>query len=304
MAGASMRLAHPLTKEIVMKLLRYGPRGQEKPALLDADGGVRDLSGVIDTIDAGTLEPAGLAALARLDPRQLPLVPAPQRLGVPFEQPGKFLCVGLNYRDHAAEAGLAEPSEPILFFKADSSLNGPNDAVVLPQGSLKGDWEVELGVVIGRTARYVGEAEALDYVAGYVLVNDVSEREYQLERGGTWDKGKGCDTFGPVGPWFVSADEIADPQALDLWLEVNGQRYQQGSTRNMIFSVAQLISYISRFMTLRPGDLIATGTPAGVGMGIKPVPRFLRAGDTMRVGASQLGEQAQRVYAWDAALLD
>jgi 2-keto-4-pentenoate hydratase/2-oxohepta-3-ene-1,7-dioic acid hydratase in catechol pathway len=304
MAGASMRLARHPTKETVMKLLRYGPRGQEKPALLDADGGVRDLSGVIDSIDARTLEPAGLAALARLDPRQLPLVPAPQRLGVPFEQPGKFLCVGLNYRDHAAEAGLAEPSEPILFFKADSALNGPNDAVVLPQGSLKGDWEVELGVVIGRTARYVGEAEALDYVAGYVLVNDVSEREYQLERGGTWDKGKGCDTFGPVGPWFVSADEIADPQALDLWLEVNGQRYQQGSTRNMIFSVAQLISYISRFMTLRPGDLIATGTPAGVGMGIKPVPRFLRAGDTMRVGASQLGEQAQRVYAWDAALLD
>ncbi len=299
-----MRLARHPTKETVMKLLRYGPRGQEKPALLDADGGVRDLSGVIDSIDARTLEPAGLAALARLDPRQLPLVPAPQRLGVPFEQPGKFLCVGLNYRDHAAEAGLAEPSEPILFFKADSALNGPNDAVVLPQGSLKGDWEVELGVVIGRTARYVGEAEALDYVAGYVLVNDVSEREYQLERGGTWDKGKGCDTFGPVGPWFVSADEIADPQALDLWLEVNGQRYQQGSTRNMIFSVAQLISYISRFMTLRPGDLIATGTPAGVGMGIKPVPRFLRAGDTMRVGASQLGEQAQRVYAWDAALLD
>jgi 2,4-didehydro-3-deoxy-L-rhamnonate hydrolase len=286
-----------------MKLLRYGPQGQEKPALLDAHGQVRDLSGVINRIDAQTLAPAGLAALARLDPQQLPLVREPGRIGVPFEQPGKFLCVGLNYRDHAAEAGLPEPKEPILFFKADTSLNGPNDPVVLPQGAQKADWEVELGVVIGRTARYVSEAEALTYVAGYVLVNDVSEREYQLERGGTWDKGKGCDTFGPVGPWFVSADQIPDPQVLDLWLEVNGQRYQQGSTRNMIFSVAQLVSYISRFMTLKPGDLIATGTPAGVGMGLKPAPKYLQPGDTMRVGASQLGEQLQHVHAWDAALL-
>jgi 2-keto-4-pentenoate hydratase/2-oxohepta-3-ene-1,7-dioic acid hydratase in catechol pathway len=287
-----------------MKLLRYGPKGQEKPGLLDAAGQIRDLSGQLAEIGPETLAPPALAALARLDPASLPLVPGTPRLGVPFSGLGKFLCVGLNYRDHAIEANMAEPAEPVLFIKTNSSLTGPNDPVVLPRDAVKGDWEVELGVVIGSRARYVSEAEALRHVAGYVLVNDVSEREYQLERGGTWDKGKGCDTFGPVGPWLVTADEVRDPQALKLWLELNGKRYQDGSTRNMIFGVAHLISYISRFMTLLPGDLISTGTPAGVGMGQKPEKVFLKAGDAMRLGIDGLGEQQQKVHAWDAALLD
>ena len=287
-----------------MKLLRYGPRGQEKPALLDAKGELRDLSKVITDIGPAVLSPDGLAKLARIETETLPVVAAPGRLGPPWAECGKFLCIGLNYADHAAESGMPVPKEPILFMKPISARVGPCDAVVLPQGSVKGDWEVELGVVIGTKARYVSEDEALAHVAGYCVVNDVSEREYQLERGGTWDKGKGCDTFGPVGPWLVTADEVPDPQALSMWLEVNGKRVQNGSTKTMIFGVAHLVSYISRFMTLYPGDLISTGTPPGVGMGMKPNPVYLKPGDTMRVGIQGLGEQQQNVYAWDPALID
>lgn len=286
-----------------MKLLRHGPRGQERPALLDATGTLRDLSTHLPhDLGPEALAPERLAALRALDPATLPVVPAPQRLGVPWAGCRKFLCVGLNYADHAAESGMALPAEPVLFTKHLSSMNGPNDPVVLPQDATKGDWEVELGVVIGRRARYVSETEAPAHVAGYCVVNDVSERAFQLERGGTWDKGKGCDTFGPVGPWLVTADEVPDPQALDLWLDVNGQPMQRGNTRTMVFGVAQLVSYISRFTTLYPGDLIATGTPPGVGMGRKP-PVFLRPGDTMRLGISGLGEQRQTVHAWEAGLL-
>jgi 2,4-diketo-3-deoxy-L-fuconate hydrolase len=287
-----------------MKLLRYGPKGQEKPGLLDAQGQVRDLSGVIKDLSAEMLTPEGLAPLRALDPASLPLVANPGRMAPPWSGMGKFICVGLNYADHAAESGLAVPAEPVLFTKHTSTVVGCNDPVVLPQGSVKTDWEVELGVVIGRKARYVSEAEALGFVAGYCVVNDVSEREYQIERGGTWDKGKGCDTFGPIGPWMVTADEVADPQQLSMWLEVNGKRFQNGSTRTMVFGVAHLVSYISRFMTLYPGDLITTGTPPGVGMGHKPEPVFLRAGDKMRLGIESLGEQNQTVYAWDPALID
>jgi 2-keto-4-pentenoate hydratase/2-oxohepta-3-ene-1,7-dioic acid hydratase in catechol pathway len=287
-----------------MKLLRYGPRGQEKPGLLDAQGQVRDLSRVLADISANTLTPAGLQRLRGIDVSALPVVAAPGRLGVPWSGVGKFIAVGLNYADHAAEAGMPIPKEPVLFTKPVSCMGGANDPVVLPQGSVKGDWEVELGVVIGSKARYVDEAQALGHVAGYCVVNDVSEREYQIERGGTWDKGKGCDTFGPVGPWLVTADEVADPQALDLWLDLNGQRMQTGNTRTMIFGVAQLVSYISRFMTLYPGDLITTGTPPGVGMGMKPAPRFLQAGDTMSLSIAGLGVQTQTVHAWSAELLD
>ncbi len=287
-----------------MKLLRHGPKGQERPALLDAQGGVRDLSGTIADIDAATLSPASLARLRAIAPSTLPLVDPLGRLAPPWHGAGKFIAVGLNYADHAAESGMAIPKEPVLFTKAISCIVGANDAIVLPQDSTKADWEVELGVVIGTRARYVAEADALAHVAGYCVVNDVSEREYQLERGGTWDKGKGCDTFGPVGPWLVTADEVADPQALPLWLEVNGHRYQSGSTRTMIFGVAQLVSYISRFMTLEPGDLITTGTPPGVGMGVKPKPVFLRPGDKMRLGIEGLGEQQQTVHRWDPALID
>jgi 2,4-diketo-3-deoxy-L-fuconate hydrolase len=286
-----------------MKLLRHGPKGQERPALLDSQGRLRDLSGVLADITAATLSPASLQRLRALDPHALPRLDAPARLAPPWSGMGKFVCVGLNYADHAAETGAPVPKEPILFLKANSALAGANDAVVLPQGAVKGDWEVELGVVIGMTARYTSEHDALAHVAGYCVVNDVSEREYQLERGSQWDKGKGCDTFGPVGPWLVTADEVADPQRLDLWLDVNGARMQTGNTRTMIFGVAQLVSYISRFMTLHPGDLISTGTPPGVGLGHKP-PRFLRPGDEMRLGIAGLGEQHQRVAAWDAALLD
>jgi len=287
-----------------MKLLRYGPKGQEKPAMLDAQGGVRCLSGVIKDLRADMLTPEGLAPLRSLDPSTLPLVAQPGRMAPPWSGMGKFVCVGLNYADHAAESGLPVPAEPVLFTKHTSTVVGCNDPVVLPQGSVKSDWEVELGVVIGSKARYVSEADALSFVAGYCVVNDVSEREYQIERGGTWDKGKGCDTFGPIGPWLVTADEVADPQQLRLWLDLNGQRRQDGNTRTMVFGVAHLVSYISRFMTLYPGDLITTGTPPGVGMGNKPQAIFLKAGDKMRLGIDGLGEQYQTVHAWDPALID
>ncbi|SSW72024.1 fumarylacetoacetate hydrolase family protein [Achromobacter agilis] len=287
-----------------MKLLRYGAKGAEKPGMIDARGQVRDLSAVLPDITAATLTPGGLAPLRALDPASLPLVDRPGRLAPPWSGMGKFICIGLNYADHAAESGLPVPAEPVIFMKPTSAVVGCNDPVVLPQGSVKTDWEVELGVVIGERARYVSEADAMKHVAGYCVVNDVSEREYQIERGGTWDKGKGCDTFGPVGPWLATADEIADPQALDMWLDVNGKRYQNGSTRTMVFGVAQLVSYVSRFMTLYPGDLISTGTPPGVGMGQKPAPVYLNAGDEMRLGIAGLGEQRQRVHAWDPSLID
>ncbi len=286
-----------------MKLLRHGPKGQEKPGLMDAQGQVRDLSGVLQDITPATLSPSGLAQLKALDIESLPTV----RVGsyaVPWSGMGKFLAIGLNYADHAAEAGMPLPTEPIVFTKAISCAVGAHHDVVLPQGSVKSDWEAELGVVIGQRARYVSEADALSYVAGYCVVNDISEREYQIERGGTWDKGKGCDTFGPIGPWLVTTDEITDPQSLDVWLDVNGQRFQTGNTRTMVFNVAQIISYLSRFMTLEPGDLITTGTPPGVGMGVKPSPVYLKPGDVMRLGIQGLGEQQQRVYAWDPARID
>jgi 2-keto-4-pentenoate hydratase/2-oxohepta-3-ene-1,7-dioic acid hydratase in catechol pathway len=286
-----------------MKLLRHGPKGQEKPALLDAQGQVRDLSNLMPDITPHTLSPAALQRLRGVDLHDLPVVPQGQ-LAVPWSGMGKFLCIGLNYADHAAESGLPIPKEPILFMKPISAAVGCNHPVVLPQGSVKSDWEVELGVVIGSQARYVSEADALKHVAGYCVVNDVSEREYQIERGGTWDKGKGCDTFGPVGPWLVTADEVGDPQNLAMWLEVNGKRYQSGSTKTMIFNVAQIVSYVSRFMTLHPGDLISTGTPPGVGMGVKPSPVFLKAGDLMKLEIERLGQQQQSVHAWDPALID
>ncbi|QBE61707.1 fumarylacetoacetate hydrolase family protein [Pseudoduganella lutea] len=289
-----------------MKLLRYGPKGDEKPGLLDPEGRIRDLSGYIPDVESAYLGRESLARLKALDWRALPAVApaAAARLAPIVADTGKLICVGLNYSDHAAESGMAVPSEPVLFMKATSAIVGANDAVVLPRDSVKSDWEVELGVVIGTRARYVDEDKALDYVAGYCVVNDLSEREYQLERGGQWDKGKGCDTFGPVGPWLVTADEVPDPQNLDMWLEVNGKRYQQGSTRTMVFTVAQLVSYISRFMTLYPGDIISTGTPPGVGLGQKPDPVYLRAGDVMRLGIAGLGEQRQVVHAWNEELLD
>ena len=287
-----------------MKLLRYGPKGHERPAMLDAQGSVRDLSGVIADLHAEMLTPEGLAALRALDPNSLPLVAQPGRMAPPWRGMGKFICVGLNYADHAAESGMPLPAEPVLFTKHTCTVIGCNDPVVLPQGSVKTDWEVELGVVIGRKARYVSEAEALAHVAGYCVVNDVSEREYQLERSGTWDKGKGCDTFGPVGPWLVTTDEVADPQQLAMWLDVNGIRRQTGNTRTMVFGVAHLVSYVSRFMTLYPGDLISTGTPPGVGMGCKPNSIYLKQGDKMKLGIEGLGEQAQTVFAWDPVLID
>ncbi len=281
-----------------MKLLRYGPVGREKPGLLDATGVIRDLSGRIPDLTPEHLSAASLAALAAVDPRSLAAVDGKPRLGVPVTGVRKFIAIGLNYADHAAEAGMALPTEPVVFMKAVSCLNGPNDEVMLPKDAVKGDWEVELGVVIGRTARYVEEAQVLDYVAGYTLINDVSEREFQLQRGGTWDKGKGCDTFGPVGPWLVTHDEVGDPQKLGMWLDVNGKRMQTGSTATMIFPVRQLVSYVSRFMTLEPGDLITTGTPPGVGSGKKPHPVYLKPGDVMTLGVDKLGEQRQTVVAW------
>ncbi len=287
-----------------MKLMRYGAKGAEKPALVEADGTLRDLSSILADITPQTLAPQGLRALRNVDVGALPKLAAPARIAPPWSGMGKFVCIGLNYSDHAAETGAANPKEPIIFLKPLSAVVGCNDAVVLPQGSVKTDWEVELGVVIGSTARYVDEAKALDHVAGYCVVNDVSEREYQIERGGTWDKGKGCDTFGPVGPWLVTADEVADPQGLAMWLDVNGERRQTGTTRTMIFGVAHLIAYVSRFMTLYPGDLITTGTPPGVAMGMKPTPMYLKAGDEMRLGVEGLGEQRQKVFAWDPSMID
>nr|WP_295106257.1 fumarylacetoacetate hydrolase family protein [uncultured Caulobacter sp.] len=281
-----------------MKLLRYGPKGSEKPGLLDAEGKIRDLSGHVADITGAQLSPASLKALAAIDPASLPLVEGSPRYGVPVNGVSKFIAVGLNFADHAAESNLPIPAEPVLFTKAVSCLTGPNDNVMIPRGSEKTDWEVELGVVIGSRASYVSEAEALDYVAGYVLINDVSERAFQIERGGTWDKGKGCDTFGPVGPWMVTSDEVGDPQNLAMWLDVNGQRKQDGSSKTMIFPISKLVSYISEFMTLEPGDLITTGTPPGVGMGQKPEPVYLKAGDEIRLGIEKLGEQRQIVVAW------
>jgi len=277
-----------------MKLLRYGPPGQERPATLDAQGRARDLSAHVADIAGEALSAATLARLAAIDPSTLPLVDGAPRLGACVGKVGKMVCVGLNYSDHAAESGMAVPTEPVLFFKATSAIVGPNDDVEIPPGALKVDWEVELGVVIGKAARYVSRAEALDHVAGYCVVNDVSERAYQLERGGQWDKGKGCDTFGPLGPWLVTRDEVPDAQTLDMWLEVDGRRYQNGNTRTMVFDVATLVSYISQFMSLQPGDVISTGTPPGVGMGQKPNPVYLTAGQVMRLGITGLGEQRQR----------
>lgn len=279
-----------------MKLVRVGNPGAERPGLVDRDGRVRDLSGVIGNISPEQLAPPALARLAAIDPATLPVVEG-QRFGVPWSGIGKIIAIGLNYADHAAEAGMPLPAEPIVFLKANTSLNGPNDAVMLPFESQKSDWEVELGVVIGTTARNVSKAQALEHVAGYCVVNDVSEREFQLERGGTWDKGKGCDTFCPTGPWLVTRDEVPDAQKLGMWLDVNGERMQKGSTATMVFDVATIVSYVSRFMTLEPGDLIATGTPPGVGMGFKP-PRYLKAGDVMRLGIEGLGEQSQKVVAF------
>jgi 2,4-didehydro-3-deoxy-L-rhamnonate hydrolase len=281
-----------------MKICRYGPAGSEKPGLIDSDGKLRDLSAVVSDIDASVICREGLATLAQLDAATLPLVEGPQRYGVPVALTRKFIAIGLNFADHAAESNLPEPEEPVVFTKAVSCLQGANDDVMIPRGSLKTDWEVELGVVIGTTARYVEEADALDYVAGYCVVNDVSERAYQIERGGTWDKGKGCDTFGPVGPWLVTSDEVGDPQQLGMWLDLNGKRMQTGNTQTMIFGVAELVSYVSEFMTLEPGDIITTGTPPGVGMGQKPAPFYLKPGDRIRLGIDKLGEQAQTVVAF------
>ena len=281
-----------------MKLLRYGPKGQEKPGTLDTQGRIRDLSGVIADITPDQLYGEKLDALKAVDPETLPLVEGQPRYGVPVNGSRKFIAIGLNFADHAAESNLPIPAEPVVFTKAITCLNGPNDNVVIPRGSLKTDWEVELGVVIGKTASYVTREEALDHVAGYVLINDVSERAFQTERGPTWDKGKGCDTFGPVGPWLVTTDEVGDVQNLDMWLDVNGKRVQTGNTSTMIFNVAEIVSYLSEFMTLEPGDLITTGTPPGVGLGQKPEPWYLKAGDTVRLGIEKLGEQGQTFVAW------
>jgi 2,4-diketo-3-deoxy-L-fuconate hydrolase len=281
-----------------MKLLRYGPPGHEKPGALDERGQVRDLSGVVDDIGGPVLLPAQLDRLQKLDLSTLPVVTGqPQkdlRLGPCVARTGKLICIGLNYSDHAAEAGMQVPPEPVVFNKWTSAIVGPDDAVEIPRGSVKTDWEVELGVVIGQGGRYITEADAMNHVAGYCIVNDVSEREFQIERSGTWDKGKGCDTFGPMGPWLVTADEVPDPQALRLWLEVDGRRYQNGSTATMVYKVPFLISYLSRFMSLQSGDVISTGTPPGVGMGQKP-PVYLRAGQTMHLGIDGLGTQTQQV---------
>lgn len=280
-----------------MKLVRWGAAGAERPGLVDGGGAVRDLSAVIVDIGAEALSTEGLADLARIDPESLPQAPTGARLGCPVAFVSKLICVGLNYADHAKESGNPIPDEPVLFLKATSAIGGPNDDIVIPRGSAKTDWEVELGVIIGKRASYVDEAEALDYVAGYCVCNDVSEREFQIERGGTWDKGKGCDSFGPLGPWLATKDEVPDPQNLGMWLEVNGKRFQDGSTRTMIFGVAHLVHYISQFMTLLPGDVISTGTPPGVGLGQKP-PLFLKSGDVVRLGIQGLGEQRQTCRAW------
>ncbi|HCM5083970.1 TPA: fumarylacetoacetate hydrolase family protein [Klebsiella aerogenes] len=276
-----------------MKLLRFGNPGSERPGVLDNDGRLRDLSQYINDLRGDALLPESLARLRQLDLYSLPLVEGNPRIGACIGGIGKFICIGLNYADHAAETGADIPQEPVVFSKWTSAVVGPNDNVIIPRGSQKTDWEVELGVVIGKGGRYIDERDAMQHVAGYCVINDVSEREYQIERGGTWDKGKGCDTFGPTGPWLVTADEIPDPNALNLWLEVDGKRYQDGNTRTMIFKVPYIISYLSRFMSLQPGDVISTGTPPGVGMGQKPQPVYLRAGQTIRLGIEGLGEQQQ-----------
>ncbi|HTS52144.1 MAG TPA: fumarylacetoacetate hydrolase family protein [Burkholderiales bacterium] len=278
-----------------MRLVRYGDAGKEKPGMLDAQGAIRDLSGVVADIDGSALSPEGLAKLRGLKVDGLPKVPGNPRLGPPVATPSKLVAIGLNYSDHAKEANQALPSEPIIFMKATSAICGPSDAVILPKGSKKGDWEVELAFVIGKKAQSVSEADALGYVAGYLICNDVSEREWQLERGPTWDKGKGFDTFAPLGPWLVTTDEIRDPQALAMWLDVNGKRMQTGNTSTMIFGVKKLVSYISQCMSLLPGDVVTTGTPPGVGLGVKPTPVFLKPGDSMRLGIDGLGEQKQQV---------
>lgn len=279
-----------------MKLLRYGNPGEEKPGMLASDGSLRDLSSEVPDIAGDTLIPETIERLKSIDPDTLPLVPGEPRLGPCVSGTGKFICIGLNYARHARESGMEVPAEPVVFMKATSSIIGPNDDVEIPRGSTKTDWEVELGVVIGRTAKYVSESDALSYVAGYCVVNDVSEREWQLEGTGQWVKGKACDTFGPVGPWLVTPDEVPDPQALDLWLDLDGQRTQESDTGDMIFSVAFIIHYLSRFMSLLPGDIITTGTPAGVGMGFKP-PTYLVPGQSMELSVQGLGVQRQRVIA-------
>ncbi|ESQ88333.1 2-hydroxyhepta-2,4-diene-1,7-dioate isomerase [Asticcacaulis sp. AC460] len=280
-----------------MKLLRFGPTGSEKPGLLDGDGQIRDLSGHVDDIAGGVLSPDGLAKIAAIDPSSLPLAPEGSRYGPCVGRVGKFICIGLNYADHAAESNLPVPDEPVIFMKATSAIVGPNDEVLKPRGSTKLDWEVELGVVIGTKASYVSEAEALDYVAGYCTINDVSERNFQIERGGTWDKGKGCDTFGPIGPWLVTKDEAGDVNNLSMWLDVNGKRFQNGNTATMVFKPAFLVHYVSQFMSLHPGDVISTGTPPGVGLGQKPDPIYLNVGDVMELGIQGLGSQKQTVGA-------
>ena len=284
-----------------MKLVRYGAPGQERPGLIDAQGKLRDLSAHIGDIDAQALVRSGRTRLAAIDLTSLPEVAGTPRYGAPVAHTGKMICVGLNYSDHAAETGAAIPEQPILFMKATSAIMGPNDDVIIPKDSVKTDWEVELGVVIGDAARHVSAEDALKHVAGYLVVNDLSERAFQLEHGGQWTKGKGCDTFGPIGPWLLTADEVADPQNLALWLEVNGHRYQQSNTCNMIFGVAELVSYISRYMSLQPGDIISTGTPPGVGLGQKP-PVYLHPGDVMELGIDGLGRQRQRTVAYDNAV--
>lgn len=279
-----------------MKLLRHGPRGAEKPGMLDPDGTIRDLSGIVSDIGGEVLSDTGMAQLRALDPVRLPVVDPATRLGPCVAGTGKFICIGLNYSDHAAETGAAVPPEPIIFMKATSAICGPNDPIILPRGSVKTDWEVELGVIIGTRAKYVSPEQAMDHVAGYAVTNDVSERAFQTERAGQWTKGKSCDSFGPLGPWLVTRDEVADPQDLGMWLTVNGQSMQKGSTRTMVFGVAHLVSYLSQFMSLMPGDVISTGTPPGVGLGMKP-PRYLAAGDVVELGIAGLGAQRQDVIA-------
>lgn len=281
-----------------MKLLRYGEVGSERPGLLDADGTIRDLSGHVPDIAGKALDPASLETLSKLDPKSLPAVSGKPRLGPCVAGTGKFICIGLNYSDHAAETGATVPPEPIIFMKASSAIVGPDDDVLIPRGSEKTDWEVELAVIIGKTAKYVSEADALDYVAGYAVAHDVSERAFQAERQGQWTKGKSCDTFGPTGPWLVTKDEVQDPQNLKMWLTVNGKTMQNGSTRTMVYGVAYLVSYLSQFMSLHPGDIISTGTPPGVGLGMKP-PVFLKAGDVVELGIEGLGQQKQTFKADD-----
>ena len=284
-----------------MKLVRYGPQGEEKPGLIDAEGHIRDLSGHVSDLDGTAISPENLRKLAAIDPVSLPVVAGEQRYGVPVAGVGKFVAIGLNFADHAAESNLPIPPEPVVFNKWVSCLSGPNDPVTIPRDSKKTDWEVELGVVIGKRASYVEAADALDHVAGYCVINDVSERHWQLERGFTWDKGKGFPTFGPVGPWLVTADEVGDPQNLAMWLSVNGKKVQDGSTKTMIFTVAEIVAYCSQIMTLEPGDIITTGTPPGVGMGQKPEPVYLKPGDVVELGIEKLGSQRQEFVAWAPA---